>query len=239
MLYNGVDITSMLWNTGTLDEGLSPAPEMIEEVKLQTSLYDASTGLSGGGNFQLITKSGANALSGSSYAFGQHDRFSSDDFFFEKNDIEKPKMGRVESGFTLGGPLRRDRAFFFGSLQHTDAETGYVPTASSRAVLPAALGLISGERTTQNIVAAFRQLNPNFALQPENISPVALALLNARNPRTDGFLIPAPTGAMIGREPVVGIGAFATAGGDPVAELRQVIPAEFRQLQGSGRVDAR
>ena len=239
VLYNGVDITSMLSNTGTLDEGLSPAPETIEEVKLQTSLYDASTGRSGGGNFQLVTKSGANALDGSFYAFGQNERFNSNDFFFEKNGIEKPKMRRVETGFTIGGPLRRDRAFFFGSLQHTDAETGYVPTASSRAVLPAALGLISGDRTAENIVAAFRQLNPNFALQPQNISPLALALLNARNPRTGDFIIPAPNGAAIGREPVVGIGAFTTAGGDPVAEHRQVIPAEFRQLQGSARVDAK
>ncbi len=239
VLYNGVDITSMLSNTGTLDEGLAPAPETIEEVKLQTSLYDAATGRSGGGNFQLVTKSGANALNGSFYSFGQNDRFNSNDFFFEKNDIEKPKMRRVESGFTVGGPLRRDRAFFFGSFQHTDAETGYVPTASSRAVLPAALGLISGPRTAENIVAAFRQLNPNFALQPQNISPLALALLNAQNPRTGGFLIPAPTGAVIGREPVVGVGAFTAAGGDPVAELRQVIPAEFKQLQGSVRVDAR
>ena len=239
VLYNGVDITSMLSNTGTLDEGLSPAPETIEEVKLQTSLYDASTGRSGGGNFQLVTKSGGNGFSGSLYMFGQNDRFSSNDFFFEKNDISKPKMERLETGFTIGGPIRRDRAFFFGSLQHTDAETGYVPTASSRAVLPAALGLISGPRTAENIVSAFRQLNPSFALQPANISPVALQLLNARNPRTGDFLIPAPTGAVIGKEPVVGIGAFATAGGDPVAEHRQVIPAEFQQLQGSGRVDAK
>jgi hypothetical protein len=239
VLYNGVDITSMLSNTGTLDEGLSPAPETIEEVKLQTSLYDASTGRSGGGNFQLVTKSGANGLNGAVYTFGQHERFNANDFFFDKHGIEKPKMRRVESGFTFGGPIRRDRAFFFGSLQHTDAETGYVPTASSRAVLPAALGLIPGERTAENIVSAFRQLNPGFALQPGDISPLALALLNARNPRTGGFVIPAPTGEVIGREPVVGIGAFATAGGDPVAELRQVIPAEFRQLQGSARIDTK
>jgi hypothetical protein len=239
VLYNGVDITSMLSNTGTLDEGLAPAPETIEEVKLQTSLYDASTGRSGGGNFQLVTKSGANALRGSVYGFGQNERFNAEDFFFEKNAIEKPKMRRVESGFTLGGPVRQDRVFFFGSLQHTDAETGYVPTASSRAVLPAALGLITGARTAENVVAAFRQLNPNFPLQPGNISPLALALLNARNPRTGGFLIPSPTGPVIGREPVVGIGAFTTAGGDPVAELRQVVPAEFMQLQGSARVDGK
>jgi hypothetical protein len=239
VLYNGVDITSMLSNTGTLDEGLAPAPEVIEEVKLQTSLYDASTGRSGGGNFQLVTKSGSNAFNGSLYVFGQHDRLNANDFFFDKNGIEKPKMRRGESGFTLGGPLRRDRAFFHGSLQYTDAETGYVPTASSRAVLPAALGLITGDRTPQNIVDAFRQLNPGFALQPANISPVVLGLLNARNPRTGDFIIPAPTGSVVGKDRVVGIGAFTTAGGDPVAEHRQVVPAAFTQLQGSARVDAK
>lgn len=239
VLYNGIDVTSMLSNTGTLDEGLAPAPETIEEVKLQTSLYDAATGRSGGGNFQLVTKSGANARHGSLYGFGQHEGVNANDFFFVKNGIEKPKMRRIESGFTLGGPLRRDRAFFFGSLQHTDAETGYVPTASSRAILPSALGLIPGERSAQAIVEAFRQLNPAFALQASDISPIALGLLNARNPRTGGFLIPAPNGQAMGREPVVGIGAFTTAGGDPVAEHRQVVPAEFRQVQASGRVDAR
>ncbi|MEW5981423.1 MAG: TonB-dependent receptor [Acidobacteriota bacterium] len=239
VLYNGVDITSMLSNTGTLDEGLSPAPETIEEVKLQTSMYDASTGRSGGGNFQLVTKSGTNGLSGSFYGFGQNERFNANDFFFEKNGIEKPKMRRVESGLTIAGPVRRDRAFFFGSLQHTDAETGYVPTAASRAVLPAALALISGERTAQNIVDAFRQLNPAFALQAADISPVALALLNARNPKTGNFIIPAPTGPIVGNDRVVGIGRFSTAGGDPMAEIRQVVPAEFRQLQGSARVDLR
>jgi hypothetical protein len=239
VLYNGVDITSMLSNTGTLDEGLAPAPETIEEVKLQTSLYDASTGRSGGGNFQLITKSGSNAFSGSGYMFGQNERFNSNDFFFEKNGIEKPQMRRAESGFTFGGPVRRDRAFFFGSFQYTDAETGYVPTASSRALLPAALALINGERTAENIVAAFRSLNPNFALTPQNIAPIALQLLNARNPVTGDFVIPAPTGPIVGNDRVVTIGQFTNAGGDPMRELRQVVPAEFQQTQGSFRLDTR
>jgi len=239
VLYNGVDITSMLSNTGTLDEGLSPAPETIDEVKLQTSLYDAATGRSGGGNFQIVTKAGTNAFNGSAYSFGQHERFNSNDFFFDKNGIDKPKMRRVESGFTLGGPVRRNRAFFFGSFQHTDAETGYVPTASSRAVLPAALALIDGARTANNIVTAFRSLNPNFALQPQNISGLAIALLNTRNPITGDYIIPAPTGPMVGNDRVVSIGAFANAGGDPMRELRQVVPAEFQQKQASLRFDTR
>ena len=239
VLYNGVDITSMLSNTGTLDEGLAPAPETIEEVKLQTSLYDASSGRSGGGNFQLVTRSGANMLTGSAYAFGQHDRFNANDFFFARNGLDKPALRRAEGGFTLGGPIRRDRLFYFGSLQLTDARSGYVPTASSRAVLPAALALIDGERTAENLVAAFRSLNPSFPLTPQDISPLALGILNTRNPLTGGYLVPAPTGPLVGNDRVVGIGRFTTAGGDPMRELRQVVPAEFEQRQGSARIDAR
>ena len=238
VLYNGVDITSMLSNTGTLDEGLSPAPETIDEVKLQTSLYDASTGRSGGGNFQIVTRAGSNTLSGSAYSFGQNERFNSNDFFFDKNGIDKPRMRRVESGFTLGGPLRRNRAFFFGSFQYTDATSGYVPTASSRAVLPAALALIDGARTAENIVAAFSQLNPNFGLRPQDISPLALGILNTRNPITGDFLVPAPTGPGVGNDRVVSIGSFTNAGGDPMRELRQVVPAQFEQKQASVRLDA-
>ncbi|MEX2273027.1 MAG: carboxypeptidase regulatory-like domain-containing protein [Vicinamibacterales bacterium] len=237
VLYNGVDITSMLSNQGTLDEGLVPAPEMIEEVKLQTSLYDASTGRSGGGNFQLVTRSGVNAFRTSLYAFGQHESLNSNDYFFDRNGIDKPKMRRVETGLTIGGPVRRDKVFFFGSLQYSDAESGYVPTASSRAVLPAALGLISGDRTAENIVAAFRQLNPSFNLTPSQISPISLALLNQRNPVTGGYLIPAPTGAAAGADRRATIGAFGSIGGDPLAEHRQVVPALFEQLQGSLRAD--
>lgn len=241
VLYNGVDITSLLSNSGSLNENLVPAPETIEEVKLQTSLYDASTGRSGGGNFQLVTKSGANTVNGSFYVFGQHERFNANDFFFEREGIDKPRMRRAEGGFTLGGPLRRDRMFVFGSLQFSDAETGYVPTASSRALLPAALGLIDGDRTADSIVAAFKALNPGFSLTPAQISPLTLALLNARNPRTGNFLIPSPNanGRIVGSDPKVGIGSFGTIGGDPLVELRQVIPAEFQQRQGSVRADTK
>ena len=239
VLYNGIDVTSMLSNTGTLDEGLSPAPETIDEVKLQTSLYDASTGRSGGGNFQIVTRAGTNTFTGSAYSYGQHERFNSNDFFFERNGLGKPTMRRAESGITLGGPIRRDRAFFFGSVQYTDATSGYVPTASSRALLPAALALIDGERTADSIVTAFRSLNPNFALQPQHISPLAIGILNARNPLTGDYIVPSPTGPMVGNDRVVSIGSFINAGGDPMRELRQVVPAEFQQKQLSLRFDSR
>ena len=247
--YNGVDITSLLSNTGSLDENLVPAPETIDEVKLQTSLYDASTGRSGGGNFQLVSKSGGNDWHGSAYVFTQNERFNANDFFFNRSGIAKPKMRRFEPGFTLGGPIKRDRAFLFTSYQYTDATTGYVPTASSRALMPLALNDIQGPRTAENIVAAFSARNPcvrdgagvqtgGFCLTPAQISPISLALLNATNPVTGGLIIPAPGGSAVSAaDRTVSISGLGRFGGDPLVELRQVIPSEFKQHQLNLRTD--
>jgi hypothetical protein len=110
-----------------MNNNISPAPETFSEVKLQTSLYDASTGRSGGGNFQLVTKSGTNAFHGSAYHYLQNEKLNANDFFFNKDGIDRPKARRNEGGFTLGGPLLKDRIFFFGGYQRTQASTGFVP----------------------------------------------------------------------------------------------------------------
>ncbi|HLL70336.1 MAG TPA: carboxypeptidase-like regulatory domain-containing protein, partial [Pyrinomonadaceae bacterium] len=89
--FNGVDATNITSNEGSLNNNIAPAPETLSEVKLQTSLYDASTGRSGGGNFQLVTKSGTNEFNGSAYYFVQNERFNANDFFFNKDGIERPK----------------------------------------------------------------------------------------------------------------------------------------------------
>ena len=203
LFFNGIDATNITSNEGSLNGNIAPAPETLSEVKLQTSLYDASTGRSGGGNFQLVTKSGTNQFNGSAYFYLQNEKFNANDFFFNKDGIDSPKARRNEGGFTIGGPIIKDRFFFFGGYQHTQAETGFVTTASSITVLPAALRLISGERTKENLFAAFSQLNPgilasipkaqcNSASDRNCISDVAVKLLNLRNPATGDFLIPAP-----------------------------------------------
>ena len=190
--FNGVDATNLTSNEGSLTDNISPAPETLQEVKLQTSLYDASTGRSGGGNFQLITKSGTNDIHGAAYWYVQNENFNANDFFYNKDGIEKPRARRNEGGFSLGGPVIKDKTFFFGGYQRTQASTAFVPTAQSVPLLPEALRLISGPRTAANVASAFRTLNPNFPLTEAQISPVALNLLNIQNPVTGDFFIPAP-----------------------------------------------
>jgi hypothetical protein len=246
LFFNGIDATNLTSNEGSLSDNVAPASDTLGEVKLQTSMYDASTGRAGGGNFQLVTRSGTNTLRGSAHYSFQHEKLNSNDFFYEKDGIGKPKARRNEGGFSIGGPLRHNKFFFFGGYQRTQAETGFVPTANSITVLPQALQSIEGPRTKENVLAAFAALNPSILQSipkaqcagPADtacISDVALNLLNLQNPVTGDFVIPAPRagGQIIGKD----INAGPSVGGNPFIRQRNVVPAEFTQDQYTLRLD--
>src|SRR5688572_3537081 len=210
LFFNGVDATNITTNEGSLNDNIAPAPETLQEVKLQTSLYDASTGRSGGGNFQLVTKTGANRFSGNLYYYLQNEKLNANDYFFNKEGIERPKARRNEGGFTLGGAIIKDRFFFFGGYQYTNAITGFVPTARSLSVTPLALTLLGADRSAQAIANAFNLARDQFratqglsavcagtpvpagCLTAADISPVAVQLLNLQNPATGNFIFASP-----------------------------------------------
>jgi hypothetical protein len=234
--FNGIDATNLSSNEGSLTDNIAPAPETLQEVKLQTSLYDASTGRSGGGNFQLITKSGTNGVHGSGYWYTQNEFFNANDYFYNRDQIDRPRARRNEGGFAIGGPVIRDKMFFFGGYQRSTADTGFVPTAQSITVLPEAFRLISGARTAANIVSAFKSLNPAFPLTESQITPVTLKLLNLKNPVTGDFLIPAPTahgGVSAGSDQTIS----GIMGGNPMIRQRNVFPSEFEQDQFTLKLD--
>ncbi len=247
LFFNGIDATNLTTNEGAMSDNIAPGSDMLEEVKLQTSMYDASTGRSGGGNFQLVTRSGSNTPRGLLHFNFQHEKLNENDFFYEKDGIDKPRARRNEGGLTFGGPLRRNRVFFFGGYQRTKAETGFVPTASSITVLPEALQLVQGPRTKENLLEAFAALNPSIRQSipkaqcsgPADtacISDVALNLLNLRNPVTGDYMIPAPRagGQVVGRD----IAAGPSVGGNPFVRQRNVVPAHFEQDQFAAKLDA-
>jgi len=255
--FNGIDATNLLTNEGSLTENISPAPETIQEVKLQTSLYDASTGRDGGGNFQIVTRGGGNEFHGSMYYFVQNEALNANDFFFNRDGIEKPAARRHEPGFTIGGPIVRDRAFFFGSYQFTDALTAFVPTGSSTSDLPlfldfltnrTAAGVTSGALAAINAARAACNLTPTASL---SVAPVGANLFALQNPATGGFVIPGPgfsggcprdsagrvltdAGAIVA--PPAPAAPTATAG-NPIVRTRQVHPSEFTQNQFNLRGD--
>ena len=251
--FNGVDATNMTSNEGSLSDNISPAPETLQEVKLQTSLYDASTGRSGGGNFQLVTKAGGNDFNGSAYYYLQNKALNSNEFFLEESGNEKPKADRMETGFTFGGPIKKDKVFFFAGYQYTDANTGLVPTARTRTILPQAVTALGTDRSKAAIAAAFNQFSGctvgTTCLLPTDISDVAFRLLNLRSPVTGGFYIPTPTNVRaLGIVDQTGTGSYQFGNyptvtsrtlqrNNPLVEVISVQPSLFTQHQFTGRLD--
>jgi hypothetical protein len=162
-----------------------PAPDAIQEFKVQTGLYDAEFGRQGGANVNLITKSGTNELHGTLFEFLRNDALNANDFFRNLTNQPKPVLKQNQFGGTLGGPIQQDRLFWFFSYQGTRQRNG-VSSASSRNVFLPVMGdrsaralgaLYAGQRGTQ---AAGRGVA--IAADGSNINPVAVALLNVRMP---------------------------------------------------------
>jgi hypothetical protein len=240
-VFNGVDVTNLLCcssrvngDQGTIDQGggslsrnMAPALETLEEVKLQTSLYDAGTGRNGGGNFQLISKSGTNAFHGSVYDYAQNEKLIANDFFYNRAGLDRPRLRRNEGGLTLGGPILRNRLFFFGSYQRTQASTSFVDAANNILRLPRAL---TDDRSDAGINAFATAIWP-VASGPVNLSmvnPISRALLKAKYP--DGsYLIPSGANGTDCRR--MGTQLLASC------QVITVLPATYHQNQFSSNAD--
>jgi len=165
-----------------------PAPETIQEFKVQTSLYDATFGGSGGGNIQVVTKSGTNNFHGAAYEYFRNDALNANSPTLKAADVRRPVLQRNVFGGMLGGPLRKEKAFFFISYQGTRERNGASPNSLSSNVL-----IAPGLTDDRSEATLLRTFNPVFSggRPATSIHPIALALLNVRLP--DGqFLIPTP-----------------------------------------------
>ncbi|HZF41440.1 MAG TPA: carboxypeptidase-like regulatory domain-containing protein [Blastocatellia bacterium] len=170
IFFNGIDATNFS-GEGTLTENISPAPETVQELKILSSLYDVSIGRSGGGNIQIVTRSGGNQFHGTGYFYGQNEKFNANDFFFNRDGIDRQKARRLEGGGTLGGAIIKNKLFFFGGYQKTDASTAYVPSAQSLVVLPEYLSFVQGERTPQSLADAINH-SYDLNLGPKRFRPI-------------------------------------------------------------------
>ncbi len=158
-----------------------PAPESIAEVKVQTSMYDATFGRAGGGSIQVVTKSGSNELHGGMYEYFGDAALNANDPFLKAARQPRPVLSRNVYGGTLGGPLRKDHVLFFVSFQGTRERNAASRSNSLRT------GVFIDRRLTDDRSAA--ELGAAF---PEvSIHPVALNLLQYRLPN-GRFVIPTP-----------------------------------------------
>jgi hypothetical protein len=189
-----------------------PSPDAIEEFKVQTSGFDAGFGRNPGGNVNVVTKTGGNDLHGSAFEFFRNDALNANGYFQKRADQPRGKLEQNQFGGVMGGAIKKNKLFWFGSYQGTKQINGVATQGSSTVTLPSQL---TNDRSAAGLGAAFcpannpvgapgakyaytynpaGMMNPasdQVACDGSNINPVAYNLLNAKLP--DGtFVIPTP-----------------------------------------------
>jgi outer membrane receptor protein involved in Fe transport len=106
--------------------------EAIQEFQVLTSQFDAELGRSVGAVLNAVTKSGGNTFRGSAFGYFQRSDWNEKDFFVERSGQQQPSTKYDSLGFTLGGPIVRDKAHFFVSYEDDNAQTGEVGVFNSR-----------------------------------------------------------------------------------------------------------
>ncbi len=112
---------------------LDPPPEMVREFKIQNNVYDASFGLASGTVMNLITNSGTNEIHGSAWEYARNSVMDASGYFA----LTRPDLSRNQFGGSIGGPIVKNKIFYFGSYEGLRLTQGIVsasvvPTPSQK-----------------------------------------------------------------------------------------------------------
>jgi hypothetical protein len=101
---------------------LDPPPEMVHEFKIQNNVYDASFGLASGTVMNLVTNSGSSQIHGSAWEYARNSVMDASGYFA----LTRPDLSRNQFGGAIGGPIVKDRVFYFGSYEGLRLTQGIV-----------------------------------------------------------------------------------------------------------------
>jgi hypothetical protein len=205
--FNGIDANNLAENSAENageEVGVAvPAPDSIQEFRVQTANFDAAYGRGSGANVDLVGKSGSDRFHGSAWEFVRNNIFNANDFFAKADGQPRAELKQNQFGGSVGGPVLKDKTFFFLEYQGTTqanglggAQTAILPQLTSNRTA-AALGAqfcpaghldSSGGQATGYLTQAG---GTQVACNGSNINPVALAILNAKLPNGQ-FAVPSP-----------------------------------------------
>ena len=191
-----------------------PNPDMLQEFKIQTSLYDAGYGRNPGANMNVVTRSGTNEFHGTAFEFFRNTALNATDFFRNRSCGLNPTscpggakqiFNQNQFGGQVGGPVKKDKFFFFAAYQQTWQKNGAADQGFRSGITLAPIPNMDRGRTSlagvnDPAAAAFqRALGAAFCGQPtnpgaagagqgmqvgcdgSNINPYAMRFLQARN----------------------------------------------------------
>jgi Carboxypeptidase regulatory-like domain len=156
-----------------------PFPDALQEFKVDTSTQNAQTGIHSGAQVNSVTRSGTNSFHGDAFEFLRNGAVNARNFFATTPD----NLKRNQFGGVVGGPILKNKLFFFGGYQGTTTRqspaptTTFVPTAAMLQGDFSAFASASCQGTNRTLAAPFTTLNGKPNQIPQSlISPVALKL---------------------------------------------------------------
>jgi hypothetical protein len=245
--FNGIDANNLQENSAAAAQNFEvgtaiPAPDTIEEFRVQTANYDATYGRGTGANVDLVSKSGTNNFHGSAWEFVRNNIFNANDFFSKLAGQPRADLKQNEFGGAVGGPVLRGRTYFFTAYQGTTQVNGL------GSLKTAELPLLTSDRSAAGLGAQFCPAThldnsgqpatgyltaaggAQVACDGSNINPVALAILNAKLPNGQ-FAVPNPQVALP-----------PSSGTDPSDQLPMGLstfspPSHYREDQATANLD--
>src|SRR3984957_16817876 len=154
---NGGDANDLFVNLPTVQ----PSPDSIQEFRVLTNTFDAEYGRNSGSVVNVVTKSGTNQWHGSSYEFFRNKVLNANDYCLtaaEGLPCQKPQFNQNQFGGTVGGPIKKDRTFFFASYEGRRNRQGILSpavTVPSSQETPSPTNMVNGQ-----IIADFFNVNP-------------------------------------------------------------------------------
>jgi hypothetical protein len=203
----------------------SPPPEFLSEIRVNASMYDAEQGATSGAQVDASTLTGTNKWHGQAYGTVATNDLNAAPYFYKQNYLlgnlpevlENPALHRWTAGGTIGGPVWKDRVFFFGAYQHlytTDQTQGI-----SQIGVP--VGLTSDRSATGLLSALNSWYDPTGATTHYStyaMDPIAVELLTAKLPNGQ-YMIPSAQTSVVNSPNVTLLGSDLFTGDQAAASL--------------------
>jgi hypothetical protein len=137
MLLDGVTVTNFEQNSGIQTPTYTPSVDAVEEFTVQQTNFSAEHGFSGGTIVNMVTRSGTNQFHGSLYEFFRNQKLDANNWFNNQGGVPIAALRNNNFGGTVGGPILKDKTFFFFDYDGTRSRTGTtrhsgVPSAAER-----------------------------------------------------------------------------------------------------------
>jgi hypothetical protein len=180
---NGINVND--FNLAHFDTVPLPNPNTLQEMKVATSLYDATQGSKGGGSLGLVTKTGTKDFHWDLYWSHRNDYFNANEWFFNKNGTKRGRLLQNVFGGSASGPIPKVGGFWFFNYQGVRARNGIDPNGSST------VPNVQAFTTNPDGSVTAASLATQFGLDPSQIDPVAVNILNLKDNRFGGqYLVP-------------------------------------------------